>query len=329
MDIKNVELSGLMNLGNTCFLNSCLQIMKNTVELDTFLNNLKDVKNIEDAIILNEYNGLRKMMNSNNLISPKRFIYYIQQVSKKKGRTMFSGHEQNDMSEFLNFLLDCIHNSVSRPIKVKVTGRVKNSRDNLAIICYKYIKESYEKEYSEVMDIFYGIFVSEVKSLKGATYTCKPEYYSTIDLPLSDDMSNIYECFDLFTCVEEIEGYMNETTNAIETVYKSISFWNLPQILILCLKRFTNNIRKKHKVIDCPETIDLSKYVKGYRADNIYELYAVCDHIGNVHGGHYTCNIKQNGRWFHIDDETINVIRGPKISNLTYCLFYRKKNTSI
>ena len=105
----NMKFSGLENLGNTCFLNSCIQIMSNTEELDNFLNTLNKVKDLDDAIILKEYNGLRKMMNDNNVISPKRFIYYIHQVSRKKGRTLFSGYEQNDMMEFMNFLLDCIH----------------------------------------------------------------------------------------------------------------------------------------------------------------------------------------------------------------------------
>ena len=35
--------------------------MSNTQELNMMFDNLKQVKNIEDAIILNEYNGLRKV----------------------------------------------------------------------------------------------------------------------------------------------------------------------------------------------------------------------------------------------------------------------------
>ena len=54
---------------------------------------------------------------------------------------MFTGFEQNDMPEFLIFLLDCIHNSICRPISVNVTGKPKIKKDNLAIVCYKHIKE--------------------------------------------------------------------------------------------------------------------------------------------------------------------------------------------
>ena len=71
----------------------------------------------------------------------------------------------------------------------------------------------------------------------------------------------------------------------------------------------------------------LTRYLNGYSCNNIYELYAVCNHFGNVLGGHYTCYIKRNNVWFNINDEKINILKDPLISSKSYCLFYRKKNS--
>jgi len=324
------KISGLTNLGNTCFLNSCVQVMAHTQELNNFFDNLKQIKSIDDAIVVTEYNDLRKLMIDNDVISPKRFIHFVQKVSKQKGNTIFSGYQQNDVMEFFTFLLDCIHNSVCRGIKVDITGVPKTNLDSLAMICYNHIKQTYEKEYSEITDIFFGIYVSQVKTPKGGKNKIsiqKPEYFNILDLPINSDTQNIYDCFDLYTSVEEITDYINDKTGKTELVHKNMTFWSFPKILAICLKRFDNDMKKKGTVIECPECIDLSKYVIGYSSKSyIYELYATCNHTGNVHGGHYTCLIKKNGVWYNINDESVEIYRGKIISSMTYCLFYRKKN---
>ena len=77
-------LTGLTNLGNTCFINSCIQILSHTTELNVFLNgNYKSKLNNNklDGLILIEWDNLRKLMWSQNcIISPQRFIKQLQMV---------------------------------------------------------------------------------------------------------------------------------------------------------------------------------------------------------------------------------------------------------
>ena len=58
-----------------------------------------------------------------------------------------------------------------------------------------------------------------------------------------------------------------------------------------------------------------------------YDLYAVCNHSGNVLGGHYTAFIKNaNGKWYHINDTNVTPMEEHEVvSPKAYCLFYRKK----
>ena len=344
MDIskyKNKGISGLVNLGNTCFLNTTIQILSHTYELSEILNTKKyekQMKDINDSIVIREYDDLRKTLwKTNGKISPQKFVFNIFQLAKLKDKELFTGYSQNDMPEFLLFLIDCMHNSISRSITVNIQGNIENDIDQIAVKCYEYLKESYEKEYSELTDLFYGIYISEIltKSKKKNILSTKPEHYLLLDLPLPDKKDlNIYDCFDNFIEYEELEGenaWYNEDKNIYEDVKKRIIFWSFPKVLILCLKRYDATGQNKiTKLVDFPlNDLDLSKYIKGYRASSyVYDLYGIINHMGNVNGGHYTTYIKvANGDWYHFNDDNTNKINKENIiTPMAYCLFYRKKN---
>jgi ubiquitin C-terminal hydrolase len=98
---------------------------------------------------------------------------------------------------------------------------------------------------------------------------------------------------------------------------------------VIDLKRFTSNNRKDQRLVTFPlDNLDLSSFVIGYEPQSYqYDLYAVCNHSGNVLGGHYTAFIKNaNGKWYHINDTSVMPIEeGEVVSSKAYCLFYRKK----
>ena len=59
-----------------------------------------------ESLILMEWDKLREMIWSENcIISPGGFLSSVQKVAKLKGRTLFTGYAQNDLPEFLQFLL--------------------------------------------------------------------------------------------------------------------------------------------------------------------------------------------------------------------------------
>ena len=188
---------------------------------------------------------------------------------------------------------------------------------------------------------FYGIYVSQISSLENdkKIHTIKPESYFILDLPvLLSQKSNIYDCFDLFVKPEILtddNAWYNEETKQHENVKKQILFWNFPNILIITLKRFSPDGRHKMDgLIDFPlENLDLSKYIRGYNASQyIYDLYAVCNHIGNIYMGHYTAFVKTaNNDWVHYNDQTVEKISNPEsiVTPMAYCLFYRKKNKAL
>ena len=158
---SNKGLTGLVNLGNTCFLNSAIQAISHTYELSELLDNSKILEYLNDnssSVLFKEWNELRKLMWSQNCtIAPKGFLSTVQIVAEKKNQHLFTGYEQNDLSEFLIFLLGCFHDSLKREVDIIVKGEIRNFKDKIALKCLDSYKRLQEKEYSEIIDLFYGI----------------------------------------------------------------------------------------------------------------------------------------------------------------------------
>ena len=334
---KNKGLSGLANLGNTCFINSCIQVLSHTYELNDFLDNetyKKKLKNKYDSALLIEWDNLRRILwNENCVVSPGKFIKTIQKVAQLKKMDIFTGYSQNDVSEFLLFLIDCFHTSLSREIKITISGKPENETDKLALKCFEMIKHTYSKEYSEIWNLFYAVNVSEISRVdNGKVLSINPEPFFMVDLPIPPDNKSpsLIDCFNYYVEGEIIENYNDEESKEKVDIKKRILFWSFPNILAIDLKRFNNKFQKNQIYVTFPlDDLDLSQYIIGYKKDNYkYELYAVCNHSGGVMGGHYTSYVKNaNGKWYHYNDTSVSEvgINESIISPKAYVLFYRKK----
>ena len=334
--LKNKGLSGLLNVGNSCYINACMQLISHSHELNNFLDNLDltKVNNNLDGIFLKEWNDLRKLLwSSSCTVAPNRFIDVIQKISKNKNILEFSGFLQNDIQEFLIFVIDTLHNGIKREVDMNINGISKNEIDKLAIECYKMMQNMYNKEYSEILNIFYGININQIKSIENdkiLSRNCEPFSILALSIPKIENCS-IYDCFDEFTKDEVMENenaWFNEKSNKKENVKKNTLFWNLPNILIIVLKRYDNFNNKINTIVNSDNEINLSKYVCGYNKYSfVYELFGTANHSGSVLGGHYTANIKfLDEKWYNVDDTLINELnKNMIITRYTYCLFYRKK----
>lgn len=343
MDItpyKDKGLSGLANLGNTCFINACLHILSHTYELNAFLEQgsyRAKLNNKCDAALLVEWDNLRQLLWQHNcIVAPGKFLGVVQKVAQIKGAELFTGYAQNDACEFLLFLIDCFHTAISREVKMTISGTAENTTDHLALKCFATIQERYSKDYSEIWSLFYGVHISQVNRIDNGNLlstTSEPYFVIHLPLPPHNKSPTIIDCFNHFVEGEHVENYKDEDTKEIIPIRKSILFWSFPTILAIDLKRFNNRMQKNQILVNFPvDHLDLSAYVVGYKKEQYqYELYSVCNHSGSVEGGHYTAYVKNaNGKWYSCNDTVVSELgpREPIVSSKAYMLFYRKKETT-
>ena len=337
---KEKGLSGLTNLGNTCFLNSTMQVLSHTYELNNFLEKKiykKYLNNKYDSALLIEWDELRGLLwKENCIISPFKFVKTVQKLAKLKGQEMFTGFAQNDLPEFLIFVIDCFHNALAREVNMTIEGNIKDDKDKIAVKCFERIKQMYEKDYSEIWNIFYGIHVSQLENAEtGEKLSMVPEPYFLINLPIpqTNKSPTLLDCFDLYVEGETLDGdncVTDEKSGKKVAARKNIMFWSFPDVLVIDIKRFNAMNRKNQIMVDFPlENLDLSKYVIGYNKNSyIYDLYGVCNHSGSVMGGHYTSFVKNaNGKWYHYNDTSVSevVLAQQIVTPKAYCFFYRKR----
>tara|TARA_A100001015_G_scaffold153583_1_gene170475 strand:- start:920 stop:1840 length:921 start_codon:yes stop_codon:yes gene_type:complete len=288
-----------------------------------------------DSLLLKEYDNLRRLMWSKDCtINPLKWQHTIRKVAEEKQYYLFTGDQQNDLPEFLLFLIDTFNDALARPVEMTISGSELNTTDKLASVCYKMIQDNYSEKYSEIFDLFFGVHVSEILSLEGKSLSMKPESFMILDLAIPNKANvDLYDCIKHHYLEESLSGenaWFNEKTNKKEDVKRHFLVWSFPKILIISLKRFFNPEKKKQTYVDFPiENLDLSSYVSGYhKCSYKYDLFAVCNHSGVTQGGHYTASIKKGNDWYEYNDTFIQ-ITNKIVTRKSYCLFYKKKNNTI
>ncbi|EGR28359.1 ubiquitin carboxyl-terminal hydrolase family protein, putative [Ichthyophthirius multifiliis] len=163
--------------------------------------------------------------------------------------------------------------------------------------------------------------------------------------------TSLYDCLNLFV-KEEILQQGNEWYCNIckqhKQASKKMEIYKIPKIIIFHFKRFKMNKlssigsfyyasggQKLDEFIDFPiQNLNLGNYVlSNLKKDKIlYDLFAVCNHIGSVNGGHYTAFAKNflNQKWYDFNDSNVQAISNDKIvTSAAYLLFYRRQDSQL
>ncbi|XP_066448744.1 ubiquitin carboxyl-terminal hydrolase 50 isoform X2 [Eleutherodactylus coqui] len=328
MKRKDKGVTGLCNLGNTCYMNAVIQCLSCTSPMVEYFFSwqFEAFMAREKKELLEAFSNLMTNMwfGKDRNLSPVDFLSVMRNIHPPFGK-----RSQQDAQEFLIYTLNALHEDLTKKDK-------KRSSDNAGSSSGARVNASE----SPISRLLQGVLKQTTTCLKCGQTNHRDDTFTVLSLPIaSADETSLQECLECFfqqvtlTKMDKIFCSLCKTKQ--DTSVKG-EIWKLPKILILHLKRFEykGHVKRKLKTnVDFPlNNLDVSPFLSSVNVKHQkYKLYAVVNHFGELDYGHYTAFCKHPGtkEWNAFDD-----IRHFRISELTvqtssaYILFYTNQTFS-
>jgi len=327
--------SGLVNLGNTCFLNTAIQCLSSIKYITAyFLSNMysEDVNlNNEENEFVEEYSNLIKdIWSSNKKVNAAQF-----KTSLGKFYNSFQGFRQQDSAEAYCKIIELLHNGLSYEVDFEEPESVETIADRINLDAIRAWKKNYENNYSIILKMFYGQYWNRTKCDECKLVSCNFDPFSIINLPINENTNTLKNCIDYYVLSEDLDGsnlIHCERCNKKCRGERKTTVWRVPPVLTLSFNRFDERGNKINKFIDFPTgKCNFAKLVQK-PADKLlqYELVAIANHSGNLFGGHYWAYAKgTNGMWYEYNDTKVAEIDVSSLvsSNAYFLVYLRTKLT--
>lgn len=357
---STIGLRGLINLGNTCFMNTIVQALIHTPVLrDYFLADkhvCQFVKEGDKQCLVCELSRIFQEFYSgiSSTYIPYRLLHLVWTSARH-----LAGYEQQDAHEFLIAALDLLH----RHCIAGSNGRSSSNPHNCNCI---------------IDQIFTGGLQSDVtcQECNNVSTTIDPIWDISLDLgpglvpaltnngsnnspgsgysnsPGNYDPTSLVDCLKRFTKPEHLGSSAKikcSSCHSYQESTKQLTMKKLPIVACFHLKRFEHSTGYHKKIstyVSFPEELDMTPFMSSSRdsngyyrhhsvqestlslsCKNKYSLFAVVNHSGTIECGHYTCFIRQHkNQWFKCDDHLITKAMPQEVLNSEgYLLFYHKQ----
>ncbi|XP_045213600.1 ubiquitin carboxyl-terminal hydrolase 22-like [Mercenaria mercenaria] len=348
---STIGLRGLINLGNTCFMNSIVQALIHTPVLREYFLADKHVcqmsKEANEQCLVCELSRIFQEFYSgiSSTYIPFRLLHLVWTSARH-----LAGYEQQDAHEFLIAALDLLH----RHCIAGSNGRSSNSPHNCQCIIDQIFTGGLQSDVtcqhcnnvSTTIDPIWDISLDLGPGLYNGSHPAPITGYS--NSPGNYDPTSLLDCLKRFTKPEHLGSSAKikcSSCGCYQESTKQLTMKKLPIVACFHLKRFEHSTGYHKKIstyVSFPEELDMTPFMsssktningsvhnstKGLSCKNKYSLFAVVNHSGTIECGHYTCFIRQHkNQWFKCDDHLITRALPQEVLNSEgYLLFYHKQ----
>ncbi|CAI9150590.1 unnamed protein product [Rangifer tarandus platyrhynchus] len=314
---------GLHNIGQTCCLNSLIQVLVRNVGFAKILKRITVPGGAEErrrSVPFQLLLLLEKMQDGRQkAVQPKELAYCLQ----KYNIPLFVQHDAAQLYLTVwNLIKDQITDvDLVERLEALYTIRVKESLACLE--CASKVDRN-----SSMLALPLSVFDMDSKPLK----------------TLEDALHCFFQPQELSSADECFCGKCGRKTRRKQV----LTLTHLPQTLTIHLMRFSIRNLRAEKICHSlyfPQNLDLTKLLETegepYSAEEqcggYYELFAVIAHVGNADYGHYCAYIRssENGEWFCFNDSNVCWVswedvqctygnRSYRWGETAYLLFYMK-----
>lgn len=326
---------GLLNLGNTCYMNSALQCLSHlealTYESHDFTLNRRKRTSSNDYGLMTQWLHFQQKMwddTENSVINTGPILQEFIRLCKKQN-IYFESFQQNDASDFIRIFLDLLHDSIKRKVSIEYSGEPVTTYDKLKVKSIKKWGEYFDSSYSYIIEKFYSQLL-EITSCPDCDYlTTNHDPVLVITLDLLEEHTSLDDCIQSYIQehqLDEENSWKCEKCQDYVCPHKKTNFWKLSPILIFQIKQYTRHKKLNHH-IEFTETLSMDEYCLSKTKGNMYSLMGICIHNGGLNGGHYyaMCKNYKTDMWATYNDSSVVSTTFDNVLEQTpYCFFYNK-----
>lgn len=351
MDAKKDPMTkgvvGIQNMGNTCYCNATIQLLRTCSDWDVYCITLsiseefkKQSETDANKRILLAYQDILTSLWSAYLPAYVRPLGFLSEVGKAVKGTLYESFGlpvPNDSHEYLVYLLDHFHEALNEPLPFIETLVPNNAtkHERMRILAENGWNRYRSKNNSKIVDLFFGMMRKTIHCTNCRNDTYQWEVFNSIKVPC-EGSTFIDWIKNEINEISTIEGYSCNNCKGKYNATIQTHLWSLPTNLFITIRRFTYDGRKN--MTPCPyqgDNLSLTDFFAeespSFNQPNVYELRGVSDHHGTHMGGHYTAQCKHtiSQKWWWYDDEKAYGMDQPRFTPSNYIFFFKQTTPTL